>query len=405
MNYIKKISEEDYGNSYKTSYANALNKNLVKVESLLEKYEEAGELIAKEHKEINESIGRIIETIYSGEIGVQSFITHNQDYEKTEIENYLFFDYPTTVTGLKKYNKNLIKMNPENESEKVKVAFELANKMTEELLALRERSIALKPMIVKKRAAVVKKEVEEAERGSHKDVMKAKEHLDNVIEEYREDIVKNNKKSVLHRYKQIINALEEDGLKKSPSTRNPRDKEVFAQDEFVHSEKLKVADYGERSDTHFKLKDDSILDKQAQEEAERIYSDLKLFYVSRISEKVAVILSDKNNLANITTTNLNVKNEIEANLQFDFEDGSKFDLSTRVEWVSSYSGDVNDFIRIPTRFHNVVTPDGVLHTAGLSQKVAQDLYKKDYGQKEIESYLTSKKSEVEVSISPKKPKI
>jgi hypothetical protein len=378
MSYIKKLIQESETPQLQ-SYVGNLNKNFDKVKNLLEKYEEAGELIATEHKEINSAIGSVFDHVYSYQIGIKSMITHSQEYQKTDLEHFMFFDSPSTVTGLNKYNKLLNKFDISSELNKTKKAFEYATNITIELMELRERSAELKKLIVTRenKSAVIKAATEKAKKASHKDLIRAIEHLNKVVEVYKDSIVADNKQMVMNGYVDIINALKEDNLIKAPSTRSRNDKTVYAQSNFVYSEILQVEE-SERNNPNFILKSKEKLEQQAQESAERIYSDLKQFYICRVSEKVATILSHKGNLERINTINLETGNQIEANLEFQFKDLSSFELNTKVVVVNSYEGNIDEFIRVPTTFHNIVTPDLVKHTANLSAKKADDLYLKDY---------------------------
>ena len=393
MSHIQKIIEKNHPpESFKNNYTRSLDKHLTKLKDLLEKYEEAGELIATEHKEMNGYLGDVLSASYGYNIGVQTMIVHAQDYEKSQVENFLFSETPNGVTSLKKFLKNINKLDISNETAQTKEAYEYAKNITEELISFRERTVALKELIVKKRAAIVKKEAEKVEIASHRDVMKARTHLDGVIEAVHTEIVANNKVGVLKRYGVIIEALKNDGLKRRPSTQRRDDKTIYNQDDYVYSELLQVSDIA-RDEDIFRLKSKSVLSDQADVEAERIYQNLKQFYIGRVSDKVAVILSHKENLSEIETIHLNVGYEIEANLQFRFEDKSKFDISTKVEIVHLYSSsNIDNYLRVPTRFHNLVTPDGVLHTK-LSKTIAEDLYKKDYSSASVESYLKEKVDE------------
>ena len=177
MSHIEKIINKEYDKDYLISRSAELNKHFTKLKALLETYEESKELIITEHKEVNGTLGKLLENLYNSSIGVQSMITHSQEYEKSTVEHFLFFEYPSSVASLNKYNKQLDKMDISGEIHKTKEAHEYAKGITEELVDVRKRVTDLKEHIVVKRSAVVKKEEEKAQRASHKDVLKAKTHL------------------------------------------------------------------------------------------------------------------------------------------------------------------------------------------------------------------------------------
>lgn len=398
MSYIKNLLEKNYKEgeikelTYSGRMAKKTTERLVEINNLLGLAEEAGELISKEHKDINTLLGKIMEDCYSSEIGTKSMIRHEKDYKKNEIEEFLFYDVPSTVTGLNKFLKTLNKIKKEDNPQELNKVIEETKKITEELVGLRERSVDLKSKIVKKRASVVKKEKEQVEMASHKDVLKAKEYLGEVIEEIKEDVISVNKKRELLYYQNIIEAIRQDGFKKAPSTIHRGQKDNYAQRKYTSSELLKVAIPASEGD-HFIVLQDRELDNLAQKSAEKIFDNLKSFYTSRVGEKVAVILNDKNNLKEIETLDISVSSEIETFLRFKFLDESQFDLKTTVEIVNLQSENVDQFLRFPTRFHNVITSDGVSHTNNLSQKLVQDLFKKDIEQKkDITDLLVSNKN-------------
>ena len=50
-------------------------------------------------------------------------------------------------------------------------------------------------------------------------------------------------------------------------------------------------------------------------------------------------------------------------------------------------------MKVPTLFHNAITPDGVKHT-DLSQKIVEELYTREYPDKDVQNMLKNKQSEL-----------
>ena len=135
----------------------------------------------------------------------------------------------------------------------------------------------------------------------------------------------------------------------------------------------------------FTIKDKQKLNQQAEIKAEDTYQSLKAFYISRVADKVGIILNQKNNLNEIIVNNIEAQDTVEAYLTFTFKDDSQFELSTKVEWSTLPSDYTKQFMRVPSRFHNAITPDGEKHT-DLSEKIVQDLFS---NKDEIQKFLSN----------------
>jgi len=398
---IKRI-EQNYEKEWEAKEAKRWSAIFQELNEKIDKIESNGELIAAEFKDVNEIFGRLFDLVYRGNLGVRSFIEHSNDKKKTALEEFMYFEYPSGVTGLNKFSKLLAKSDISNESETTKEGFKYAVAATNELIEIREKLVEFKQLIVKKRKSVVEAEKEVARRGSHEDVKKAVKYLTGLIESNKTGIIDHSMRVYQKYYHNIVTALKEDNLVISPNSKDTN----YKQNDYSISEILKVANF-KYGDKYMVMKDQKEIDHQIEKDALRNYEDLKMFYVSRVSDKVAVILSDKGNLEKIETLNLHVNHEVEALLTFKFNDKSQFDLSTKVEWVNGYTQNPQQFMRVPTRFHNVVTPDGVRHTANLSQKGTQDLYAMEYNvvnDNAVEDYLRKKVDGVEYSTKPSSSK-
>ena len=355
----------------------------------LKKYEEEGELIKKEFSDLNSYFSRITDMVYDNYIGLRSMIKSSYDNE-TKVESDLIWEKPSSAAGLKKFLRLLNKMDLSNESEETKKAHEFALKATEELQKTRERCQALKDKIVKKRSDVVKKEEEKAKKASHKDVVKTKEHLSEIIETLHDKIVKRYKSGIMFHYENIQKALLDDNLKVDNKVYRRNEKPETQQKKFSYSERLEVSEI--KGDNYI-LKDKKELELKADKIAERMYQDLKEFYTTRVANKVAFVLNHKNNLDNIETHNISIKEQVESYLKFNFKDNSSFELSTKVEWSTLPSDYTKMFMRVPTRFHNAITPDGELHT-DLSEQYVQEIFTKEYPDKSVQSILKNKQNEL-----------
>ena len=357
----------------------------------LEKYEEEGELIKKEFSDLGSSFSRLVDTAYDNYVGLRSMI--NTPYEEqTKIENDLIWEKPSNAAGLNKFMRLLKKMNIENESNEVKEAHEYAVNVTQDLIECRERIQAFKKedKIVKKKKAVVQKEEEKAKKASHKDVLKTKEHLEEIIETLHDKLVQRYKSGIMNHYERIQTALIKDDLKIDKKIYGRNEKPETMQKRFTYSE---INDVAETNGNFYILKDKKVLEEKADKLAEQMYQDLKEFYTTRVGSKVAFVLNHKNNLDNIETHNIEVTSQVESYLKFNFKDNSSFELSTKVEWSTLPSDYTKMFMRVPTRFHNAITPDGVKHT-DLSEKIVQDLYTREYPDKDVQNILKNKQSEL-----------
>jgi hypothetical protein len=385
MSYINNFLKTEPNENNKR-YFDRLKKDFNTLINDLNKFEEDGELIKKEFSDLTSLVNKVKDSLYGWGIGTKSMIVHAPDVEKTAVEKMLYWDTPNNAAGLKKFIQLLEKTDISNESEKTKKTVEFALESTRELQEIRERVISLKENIVKKRKDVVQKEEDAKLKASHKDVMATKEHLDSIIEEVHKEVFDKNKQTILHRYEVLKNALLKDDLIIDRSYVRKGEEPKTAQKYFNFNELMLVANIKIQN---FALKDKETLEKQADKEAEQIFQDIKSFYIQRVGSKVAVVLNHKNNLDTIETINIKTNSQIEAYLKFNFKDKSSFELSTQVEWASLPSDYTKQFMRVPTRFHNAITPDGEKHT-DLSEGIIQDLFLKEYPDQDVKNFLKNK---------------
>jgi hypothetical protein len=359
-----------------TQFTNAHPKSLTaryleKAVTGIQTAQENGELIKKEYKDINEALNRVIYAAYDSHTGTKHMILSNSEREERQgtFLDKLYWDSPDNGVGLAKFKRLLDTISKTTIPDIHQPMMEFTIAVTDELIALREQLLPLKDKIVVKRKAVVEKEQAVQRKLSHDDVTTTKKHLGGVIESIHEEVVAANKRAILARYEIVKNALIADDLTVDATSYRRNDDYKTQQKHFTYSERLGVSVIDEG---RYLLKDKHTLGQQADKLAERIYQDLKTFYITRISQKVAPILSHKNNLADIVTLDLQAHQQIEAALQFQFKDNSQFNLSTKVEWAALPSDHSKAYMRVPTRFHALVTPDGKQHTQ-LSQEVVEAL--------------------------------
>lgn len=391
--YLKNKIEKEIQNpeSKILPYCQREQKRLNSFLNNLGKYEEEGELIKKEFSDLNFSFSRITDMVYGDYVGLRSML--NKLYDKqTEVEKELIWEKPSSAAGLNKFMRLLNKMDVEEESIEVKNAYNFVVEATKELIECRARiqSFKKEDKIVKKKRDVVLKEEDKAKKASHKDVLKTKEHLNDIIETLHSKIVTRYKSGIMNHYEKIQTALTKDELKIDRKYYRRNEKPETEQKKFTYSE---INDVSDIKGDFFILKDKKVLEENSNKLAERMYQDLKEFYTSRVASKVAFVLNHKNNLDNIETHNIQVTDQVESYLKFNFKDNSSFELSTKVEWSTLPSDYTKMFMRVPTRFHNAITPDGVKHT-DLSEKLVQDLYTKEYPDKEVQHMLKNKQNEL-----------
>jgi hypothetical protein len=367
-------------NEYWDSRAKRLGQVYNKFITSLNEHENSGELIKKEHSDLTGGLSRIKDDVYSILININALVQENGE---TKLSEALRWDKPYTVTGFKKFIKTLENINSEKDHPEIQEVKTNTLNCTKEMLEFKDRVTNLKPLIVKKKAAVVKKEEDKARKASHSDVLYAKEFLGNVVETIHSDIVKTNKTSTLNLYNQVIRDLIKDDLKIDQTNYRRGDEAKTYQKKYPYSLIIEVAD--RTPDDMFTIKDKQTLNQQAEIKAEDTYQSLKAFYISRVADKVGIILNQKNNLNEIIVNNIEAQDTVEAYLTFTFKDDSQFELSTKVEWSTLPSDYTKQFMRVPSRFHNAITPDGEKHT-DLSEKIVQDLFS---NKDEIQKFLSN----------------
>lgn len=347
-------------------------KRIPSVLERIDKFESEGELIKKEYTDLNSDFNRIVEAFFNRGAGMRGTLLRLRQESPSTVKDNMVWDTPSNGTGLKKYIRTAKKYDLSGECDQMKELVKLSIDGSEELLLYKERISALKDTIVKKRKDVVAKEEDKAKTANHEDVKTAKVHLDGIIESLHSKVVASNKESLLGRYRMIMHALIKDDLKRDKKHYRRNEEVKTHQKEYPLSEILQVANMCNKNE-NFIIKDKKEIEKIAETEAEKIFQQLKAFYITRISEKVGIVLRHKGNLDSIKTISLEASNEIEAYLKFNFKDNSSFELSTKVEWSTLPSDYTISFMRVPTRFHNAVTPDGKKHTQ-LSEKIIQDIF-------------------------------
>lgn len=402
MSAIIKIMDSVLDLYPNNSSAKSTKKRYEQFLTILNEHEENGALIKAEFNALNSNFNQIVYNSF-GYSGLKSLINH-QENEKKDHDTNVFLDFfldaiPSESRSLAKYEKEANKFKQNISYSKVNknlhLCFDLSLELCSELLEYRDRLSILKDNIVKRVSAKEKKESEFTSISSHKDIVFAKEILDSIIEKMHTSIFTDNKAFVLQRYERIIKDIAKDNY---VFDRFRSIKEETHQSAYAVSELLTVANI---KDNILEIKDPSILNDQSDKEAERIYQYLKSFYIYRVSQKVGLILKNKNNLNNIDLLSFGVSNQIEASLKFNFKDDSHFSISTKVEWSTLPSDSSKMFMRIPTRFHDAVTPDGVKHT-DLSEEYVKSLFIKSDSES-VRSILLSKQNEIN-SVSPTKSK-
>lgn len=91
---------------------------------------------------------------------------------------------------------------------------------------------------------------------------------------------------------------------------------------------------------------------------ENAANDIIEAFLSKNTSKIALLFSKKTGLKSrkILENKVNPNGVLENKMNFEFTDGSKFDIYSKVEFSYSINGKL--FIRVPTRFTNVVLANG-----------------------------------------------
>ena len=314
----------------------------------LEKYKEEGELTATEHKDVKEAISRGFEDAWD-KLVRDPYINAGRWESIPKGPIYDFFmlgaspQVQTSPGKLKKLQK-LAGQHP---------VVDAAIKVFEEIVPIALEIKELKGKIVKKKREAREKEATAAEKrrammGSN-DVERVRSALKHITEDVREELYKSN----LYWLTRVVTKWQE---QYDPKNRQTTPWEFYRNSPFNRTLVSRVTERkGYAHDAPHELKDD--WKSHIEKEAKTITQSMIDGFVEKNTNKLAPILSTKNNLKELRVVDSDTSTgTIEGTLKLSFEDESSFVVTSKVVW--SYSKNGRPFSRYPTTFHNVVFPDG-----------------------------------------------
>lgn len=182
---------------------------------------------------------------------------------------------------------------------------------------------------------------------SHKDVKQVLELLNCETENIHQNLMQRHLKQVLD----ILNIFKNKEAEGEKDFRKYFGKNIFAL--------ITLQNLTEQKGTYYKP-DYQLIDNYASkaEELSNSYAkDIVNRFVYKNTTKIGYILTQKNNLKEVSLNNVKLGNgQVECDMNCEFEDGSKFIANTSV--VLSFSKYNKPFYRYPTTFRDVILPNG-----------------------------------------------
>jgi hypothetical protein len=318
--------------------------SLEKLLGLFRKHLEDGELIKSEFNElkyinrrIEEAVSKLISEPYFHSGKWESLPEHIRDLDTLNVALH-------TIPGkLKKAEKLQAKGDHK--------VLQTYIKLMKELLPLSEAQKKLKPMIVAKRTADVKKAEEKVVRQetllSHEDVKRVRKVLTDITNKLREETLASN-------YNYLVKVVERHMAQYDPADPKTSNYGRNARNPFVRGIMNKALEPAKHREPE-KLKEDW---KDAiKAEAKKMTDDVLDHFINKQTAKLAEILVKKDSLKTIEMKDARAgSGVVEGLLRLTFDDDSAFDVNNKLVWSISKLG--KQFYRFPTTFHNVIMADG-----------------------------------------------
>jgi hypothetical protein len=334
--------------------------SLEKLLGLFRKHLEDGELIKSEFNElkyinrrIEEAVSKLISEPYFHSGKWESLPEHIRDLDTLNVALH-------TIPGkLKKAEKLQAKGDHK--------VLQTYIKLMKELLPLSEAQKKLKPMIVAKRTADVKKAEEKVVRQetllSHEDVKRVRKVLTDITNKLREETLASN-------YNYLVKVVERHMAQYDPADPKTSNYGRNARNPFVRGIMNKALEPAKHREPE-KLKEDW---KDAiKAEAKKMTDDVLDHFINKQTAKLAEILVKKDSLKTIEMKDARAgSGVVEGLLRLTFDDDSAFDVNNKLVWSISKLG--KQFYRFPTTFHNVIMADG----RQLSGKASENRMKDEF---------------------------
>ncbi len=323
------------------------------------KYVEEGEQTATEFKEMKETLNRGISEAWNRLIRDQFInggLWEQLPRDVYDVIGDLNVQLHTIPGALKKARKA-----PEHPMT------EMAIKILETLEQLAIDIKGMKGNIVKKKKAKRDEEAAAEEKTrtmlGNDDVQRVQSALEQITEDLKEEIYQNN----LQWLRGVVKTWHD---QYNPENEKTHPREYFQNDHFRGMIIQRVTTReGYHYNSILKLNDD--YDEYLQKEAKQITKQMIDRFVYKNTQKLAEILTHKNNLKTVTLRGADTsRGTIEGTLGLAFKDDSSFIVHSKL--VFSYSVKGTPFSRYPTTFHNVVFPDGTRMTGRASEARMKD---------------------------------
>lgn len=331
-----------------------------RVLSLKEKIELAlakGEVLNTVYKEYKDKINSLIDNIMES-IGEKYY--HGGAYKNLP-EDYQHLKYWGGAVNLKSLSKKMVKL-----SDKSLPIYKDLEKLVNILMPyveisdyLKDKVVMFKDVKAKEKSERVEKETEmHKQLVSHKDVKKVVELLKDTASDVKKKLFDANLKWFMSFVDMFENRKEGTSYKdmKSPIAVNILSK-------IVERKGVYYKDMKEELKPNYK--------ETLKAEAQKMTDEIIDGFVYKNTHKIAFILTKKNNLKNVSISNVRFNaGVIECDVKCTFNDGSEFRVHNQVVMSSSKYG--NWFYRYPTTFHNVKLSDGSKMTSPSELKMEKN---------------------------------
>lgn len=312
--------------------------------AVLRKSFETQEIYNADFGDSKETIARALEYAYNDAQDTEYYPKLHALGPDDSARREFFATYePPSMSGLQGAKKNSAHFAKHRDT------FPMLAKVSAAQFALKGILDTLKPYIIKGRKpskpadpnAFVKPM---ASRDAQKQVM-------SILTKISEDARRNLHTEITKRISNDVATLKGLGITNGLeySKRIPAPLRLLAQDIF------KISSF--HSKAPVSLKSDEEIDKVIKKNADRETNDMLDQYVSKNTEKLALIVQKKSAIKTHKVLRVSVRNGIlENDMLFEFADGSSFKIYSKVEYALSPRGKY--FLRMPTRFTDVIMSDG-----------------------------------------------
>lgn len=337
--------------------------------SILEKINdtiETNEILNPDFNDVKYYINRIVNTVFEKAISDKYVFAGKYENLPQEIQ---YLSTPYELRNVNAFYKKLEKLKEYQEEPYVQDSLALCK----EFIALTEGYNFLKEHVVKVSEKRKKeKELEQEKEDlwqknlvSHRDVKQVLELLNHESQNIHDKLMQNHLQEVL----QVIDLFKKYSAEGQTDYREWTKKNIFAL--------ITLQVLTERKGSYYKPEFHLIENyaQKAEELSDRYAQDIVNHFTYKNTTKIGYILTEKNNLKEVTLTNVKLgKGQVECDLNCIFEDNSRFIANTSL--VLSYSKYGKPFYRYPTIFRDVVLSNGEI-LSNPSEERMEEIFTKE----------------------------